>query len=99
MQEWQDVLVAIDLVELDVKGGEQVQHVVLVEAHLLERPELKLDTLLIELVLKHVQLDTFLKVFQIWHLIDKIVGEVAVELGSFHPHEMILEALIAASFC
>ena len=71
---------------------------VLVETHLLESPELKFDALLIELVLKHVQLNTFLKNFQIWHLIDKIVCEVAVELWSFHPHGMILEAFVAERF-
>ena len=68
---------------------------VLMEAHLLECPKLKFDALLIELVLKHVQLDTLLKVFQIWHLIDEIVCEVAVELGSFHPHWVILKAFVA----
>ena len=70
MQKGQDVFVAIDLVELDVEGGEQVQHVVLVEAHLLQRAKLQLDALGHERAVELAELDAALKICQVGHFVD-----------------------------
>ena len=56
----QNVLVPIDLVKLYVKRCEQVQHVVLVKAHLLKSAEFKLDTLHEQFVFELLQRDAHL---------------------------------------
>ena len=48
MQKRQDVLIAINLVELDVKASKQIQNMIFVEAHFLKCPEFKFDALLVQ---------------------------------------------------
>jgi hypothetical protein len=95
VQERQYVFISVDLVKLDVKAGEQVQHVVLMKAHFLQSAELKLYPLRDHAVFKLVERDASFKVPQIGHLVHQIIGEVLRELGALHTDRVLLESTIA----
>lgn len=71
---------------------------ILMKAHLLQGSEFQLDPLDVQRAIKLAKSNALLKILEIRHLMNQIVGEISVEFGALNPNRMVLKDAVALGF-